>query len=172
MSLISFIPSDRRAHFTFRNICFAGRGNSCSSVTGRAFPHPDPGGCRPHTPAVCGIRANIMTYPFQPRPPAVRAHFTFRNACFAGCGNSCLSVTGRTFPHPDLGGCRPHIPASCEIRANIMTYPFQPRPPFECWFGYDSGRQDRSDSGAGIPPYRFFVYTQIIDIRYFGLQLF
>ncbi len=44
------------------------------------------------------------------RISAIRAPFAFRSPCFAGCGNSCSSVIGRAFPHPDPGGCRPIPP--------------------------------------------------------------
>ncbi len=85
-------------------------------------------GLLPHTPASCEIQALNLTYPFQPRPPFL--HFAFRSLCFAGCGNFCSSVFGRTFPHPDPVDCRPHTPASCVFRALNLTYPFQPKPPF------------------------------------------
>ncbi len=89
---------------------------------------PGSRGLPPHTPASCEIRANFMTYPLQPRPPAVRAHFAFRNLCIAGCGNRCSSVIVMAFPHPDPGACCPHTLASSEIRADIMTHSVQPRP--------------------------------------------
>ncbi len=99
------------------------------SAIERASPHPDSGGCRPHTPSFCEMRLLYMSLSFQRRPPAVRAHFAFRRLCFAGCGNGCSSVIGRAFSHPDSGGGRPHTPAFCEIRALHMALPFQRRPP-------------------------------------------
>ncbi len=127
------------AQLAFRRLCFARCGSSCSSVFGRALPHPDPGGYRPHTPAYFGIRGHNMTYSFQRRLPALSCYFAFRRLCFAGCGNSCSSVFGRAFPHPEFGGCRPHTPAYFGIRGLNMTYPFQRRlPALSCHFAFRS----------------------------------
>ncbi len=96
-----------------------------------SFPAPGFRGLPPPAPASCETRAPAMRPPFQRRPPAVRARFAFRSLCFAGCGNSCSSVIGRAFPHPDPGGGSPHAPASYEKRVSPdLTYPFHRRPSF------------------------------------------
>ncbi len=105
-----------RAYFAFRSLCSAGCGNSCSSVIGRAFPPPDLGGCRPHTPLPGRFGPIIVTHSFQRRSPAGRAYFAFLRLCFTGCGNSCSSVTGKAFPYPDPGGFRPHTPLPGRFR--------------------------------------------------------
>ncbi len=96
------------------------------------FPAPGSRGLPPLYPASCEVRALYLPHSFYQRPlfSAVRAHFAFRSLCFAGCGNSCSSVIGRAFPHPDPGGCRPHTPASSEIWAMYLPHSFYQRPPF------------------------------------------
>ncbi len=67
----------------------------------------------------------------------IRAHFAFRNLCFAGCGNSCSSVIGRAFPHPDPGAAAPIPPLLVRFRLVI------------CLTGFSEGRFFRT-SRSGV----------------------
>ncbi len=115
-------------HFAFRSRYFAGCGNGCSSVIGRAFPHPDPGGSRPHTPASSEIRALNLTYPFQQRSPF--SALCIPEPMLRRVRERLFICYRESIPAPGSRGLPPHTPASSEIRALNLTYPFQPWPPF------------------------------------------
>ncbi len=117
-----------RVHFAFRRLCFAGCGNSCSFVIERGSPHPDPGGCRPHTPASSEIRANIMTHSFQRRPPF--SALCIPEPLLRRVREQLFICYRECFPAPGFRGLPPPYPAFCEIRACNMTHSFQRRPPF------------------------------------------
>ncbi len=131
--LMIFVPTirDRFAlggRLAIRRLCFAGCGNSCSSVTGRASPHPDPGGGRPHTPASYEIRGHDLTHPFQRRLPF--SALRIPEAMLRGVREQLFFCYRESFPAPGSGGGSPHIPASYEIRAHDLNHPFQRRLPF------------------------------------------
>ncbi len=95
-------------HFAFRSLCFAGCGNDCFSVIQRTFPHTDPGGCRPHTPASYEVLTLDLTCLFQRM-----AHFSalcVPESVLRRVREQLFICYQENFPAPEFRGLPPPYP--------------------------------------------------------------